>query len=144
MKWSEDGSEVTMSKAEYDTLHNGGVTFTCHCGQRHEYSGGPYADPPRCEVCECYMVAPGDETSYWGTGLHCVIQKRKRYPYLQTVVDYMSALPHQKESYVMLKVGKQFNLAPEEVHKVRIDIELMKRDQDEQLQHEQAVVVSEF
>ena len=119
MQWSEDGSEVTMSKAEYETLLSGYTTFTCHCGFEAQVFrfGGP-GDGYQCEACGCYASNSGDD---------CILEKRKLYPYLQTVVDYISTLAHQKESYVSLKVGKQFNLTPEEVHAVRVEIALMNR-----------------
>jgi hypothetical protein len=103
--------------------------FHCHCGWTTPCHGGPYADPPRCEVCECYMMAPGEDTGCWSTDKYCIVEKRKRYPYLQTVVDYIKTLPHQNvKFYVEAKVAKQFNLTEEEVTNVYREIDEMEND----------------
>jgi hypothetical protein len=88
--------------------------FHCHCGWTTPcFAGVGYADPPQCGVCQCYMMFPSDKPGddYWGTGKHCIVEKRKRYPQLHKVVEYIDSLPHKKESYVHMKVGKEFALA---------------------------------
>jgi hypothetical protein len=100
--------------------------FHCHCGWTTPYYGGPYADPPLCEICECYTMAPGENTGLWSTDKDCIVEKRKRYPYLQTIVDYIGTLAHQNvEFYVKAKAAKQFNLTKEEVKNVYREIDEM-------------------
>jgi hypothetical protein len=109
MKWSEDGSEVTMSRAEYDTLQEGYATVKCHCGsevQVFRFSGP--GDPAPCEVCGCYQR---DAEAI----VDCIVEKRKRYPFLKSVKAFIDGLKYNKvEAYVKNKVMREFNLGTDE------------------------------
>lgn len=115
--------------------------FHCHCGWTTPCRAGvPYADPPQCDLCNCYMMFPSENTGCWSTDQYCKVVQRKRYPYLDSVVEYIEILPSKKESYVQLKVGKQFDLDADGVKETFRLIELMKEDRIEQIREQEGRV----
>ena len=103
--------------------------YWCHCGWGTFVADGiAMADPPQCPLCECYTFCEREKGTFWDSDKNCVVKKQKeRYPYLESVVSYIESLPHRHiDFYVRHKVGKQFNLTPEEVCGVLDEIEEMK------------------
>jgi hypothetical protein len=105
--------------------------FHCHCGWTTScIEGAIYADPPTCDICGCYMMFPSQNHN---TGEYCIVERRKLYPYLQQVDNYMASLPYKMDFYIRDKVAKKFNVANSIVPQLLQKIEDMKKDkrQDE-------------
>lgn len=130
--WTMDTNKPACEQIEEalqmarDEFRGGDFYSRCHCGWKTKAPHGP-GDPPQCPLCRCYTTYPGDP---WNSGENCIVEKRKRYPYLESVDNFVNALPHKVEVYVKSKVGKEFNLTEDEVKKVFYDIEKMKEDKE--------------